>query len=187
MGWFARAGVGLASVAILVTWFPVQTLAASSVAGAASIPSAHRTKGVCLVFGAPSVVPGTSALVIAPHPVGVAVTWLPGLNASNCSTTTTHAGATVARALARDISRSSSVSSRVEFNCPMDDAAGAMVSFADAHHRTAAPIVIGLSGCRFVSASGKLRRSTTTSLSTKLATLAPCGWKAYFNDGSGAC
>jgi hypothetical protein len=195
MGWLERAAVGLASVSVLFPWIPGRPVEATdlpfassgSLAGVVSTPSAHQKNGVCLVTGAPSVIPGTSPLVVAPHPTGATLVWLPGLDATPCSTTTTHAGAPVARALARDIAHAPSLSPRAEFNCPNDDGAAAVISFTYAHHRTFAPIVVGLSGCRFVTASGKLRRSTTTSLGAKLATLAPCGWKANFSDATGAC
>ena len=194
MGWLARAGVGLASVSVLFPWYlgpvaaaPIPFAAAASITGVVSTPSAHQKNGLCLVSGAPSVVPGSSPLIVAPHPIAVTLAWLPGLNASTCSTTTTRAGAPVARALARDITHSPSLSGRAVFHCPNDDGASAVLSFAYARHRMSAPIVVGLSGCRFVSASGKLRRSTTTAISTKLATLAPCGWKAYFTDATATC
>jgi hypothetical protein len=184
----------LAAVCVMFPWYlgqpvaaaPIPFAAAGSVIGV-STPSAHQMNGLCLVSGAPSVVPGSSPLIVAPHPIAVTMAWLPGLNASTCSTTTTRAGAPVARSLARDITRSPSLSPRAEFHCPMDDGARAVVSFAYARHRMSAPIVVGLSGCRFVSASGKVRRSTTTAISTELATLAPCGWKAYFNGAIAGC
>jgi hypothetical protein len=153
----------------------------------AAIPSAHLENGVCAVFGAPSAVPGRAALVVAPHPTGLTIRWLPGLNSKACAVVTTHAGAAPAAALARAITRAPAVSNGDAFNCPSDDGTKASISFTYARHRSPQRLVVELSGCRFVTQSGKVQKSVTTGVSHALAAQAPCAWKSYVAGGAGTC
>jgi hypothetical protein len=161
---------------------------ATTVATAAvATPSAHLENGVCTVSGAPSATPGHAALVVAPHPTGVTIRWLPGLNSKACAIATTHGGAAPAVALARAITRAPTVSNGSAFNCPSDDGTTASISFSFAHHRSPQRLVVGLSGCRGVTQSGKVQKSMTVGVSDALAALAPCAWRSYVPGGAGTC
>jgi hypothetical protein len=189
----AVAGVALACVALLLALVMAQPVEAAEAVHAAEavqaaqLPSSHLKNGVCLVSGVPSIARGTASLVVAPHPTGLKILWLPGFNTITCTITTTHAGASIAAALARAITHAPAVANNAEFSCPEDDGTRASLSFTYAHHRSAPPIVVDLGGCRFISQSGREQRSTTAGVSDRLAPLAPCGWRTYFADPIGAC
>ena len=202
MGWRARAGrYGLASVAValplvvshVVTAQPVgaQMVAARPIgaqrATEEAAPSTHLKKGVCLVSGVPSVVPGTGPLVIAPYPTGVKILWLPGLNSTACVIATTHAGASTAEALGRAITHAPAVSHGAELSCPEDDDSRASISFTYAPHRSAPQVVVQLSGCRLIGQSGREQRSMTSGINNRLAALAPCGWRTDVADSPRGC
>jgi len=198
MGWRSRAGTDglavagavLASVTLLlplVVAQPAEAAQATAAARAAPAPSAHLKNGLCLVSGAPSPIRGTAALVVAPHPTGFTILWLPGFNSTACAIATTQAGAAAAAALARAITHAPVVSNGAGFSCPEDDGTRALISFTYAHHRSAPRLVVDLDGCRFISQSGRQQRSMTAGISDKLAALAPCRWQTYFADSTGAC
>jgi hypothetical protein len=180
-------GAVLASVALLMPVVIAQPATAAQAAAQAAAPTTHLKNGVCLVSGAPAVVPGTAALVVTPHPTGLKILWLPGLNSTACAIAMTRAGETTAAALARAITHAPAVSSGVAISCPNDDGSRAMMSFTYARHRAATRLVVDLDGCGFISQSGKEQRRTTTAVRAKLAALAPCGWRTYFADSRGAC
>jgi len=199
MGWRSRAGTDglavagavLASVTLLLPWLspnrprrPQATVAAR----AAPAPSAHLKNGLCLVSGAPSPIRGTAALVVAPHPTGFTILWLPGFNSTACAIATTQAGAAAAAALARAITHAPVVSNGAGFSCPEDDG----TLRPDLLHLRPSPVgdrasSSDLDGCRFISQSGRQQRSMTAGISDKLAALAPCRWQTYFADSTGAC
>jgi hypothetical protein len=160
---------------------------ATATAPAALSPSAHLEKGVCLVSGAPSVVAGTAALVVAPHPTGVKILWLPGLDSTACAIATTHAGASTAAALGRAITHAPAVSNAAAHFCPEDDGTRVVISFTYPHNQSGTRLVVDLGGCRFIGQSGREQRSTTPFVSEKLAALAPCGWRTYFPNSAKAC
>jgi hypothetical protein len=179
----ACAGIGLASVALAV---PFGLSAAAAHAAAASLTS-HLDNGVCVVSGAPSVVPKKAALVVPRHPTGAAILWLPGLNSTTCAIATTHLGAAPAAALARAITRAPAISNGARFNCAADDGTGASITFTYAQHRLAPSLTVDLSGCRSISQSGKKSRSMTTDVSRALARRAPCPWRTDLVDAADAC
>jgi hypothetical protein len=179
----ASAGAGLASVALplpLRLAQPVATAAAAS-------PASRLVNGVCVVSGAPSVVAGKAALVVARHPTGATILWLPGLNSKACAIATTHLGAAPAAALARAITRAPTISNGAVFHCPADDGTRASVTFTYAHHRSAPHLVVDLAGCRSIGQSGKEQKSLTTGVSHALASVAPCAWKSYVADAAAPC
>jgi hypothetical protein len=194
MSWRALAGIGGRAVAAASLGYGAlllplvgSQLAMAATAAGAQAPSAHFKNGVCLVSGIPSIVRGTAALVVAPHPTGLKILWLPGFNATTCTITTTRAGTSTAAALARAITQAPALAKGAEFSCPEDDGARASISFAYAHHRSAPRVVVELGGCRFIGQSGREQRTMTSEVSDKLATLAPCGWRTYFAGATGGC
>jgi hypothetical protein len=148
-------------------------------------PTSHLRHGVCVVSGISTVVPGTAKMVVAAHPTGALIVWLPGLNSKACAIATTHAAADRAAAMARDVMQARSVSNGMAYNCPLDDGARALMYFAYPH--AAPPLVVSLGGCEFISQSGREDRATTSALRNELASLAPCAWRPYFSGRSGRC
>ena len=200
MGWHRRglrrgiesAVAVLASVALLVPLMAIHSAAAEAAAAvpatqAPHAPSAHLQNGECLVSGAPSIIAGSQPLIVAPHPTGVKILWLPGLNSTACAIATTHGGISTAAALARAISHAPAVSNGPERFCPEDDNARVSISFTYARHRSAPPLFVSLDGCRLISQADREQRSTTPAVSDKLAALAPCGWRSYFAVSPSAC
>jgi hypothetical protein len=184
----ASAGAVLASAALLMLVVIAQPAAAALAPAQAAAPTSHLKNGVCLVSGAPSVVPGTAALVVAPRPTGLKILWLPGLNSTTCAIATTHAGPSTAATLARAITHAPAVPTGAVINCPNDDGTRALISFTYAQRRSAPHLVVALGGCQFISQSGKEQRTTTSAVRDKLADLAPCGWRTYFAaDSPRAC
>jgi hypothetical protein len=185
-----HSGLALAVVALLLG-LSLDSLGLNEPAAVAgpsvTVPSAHLRNGVCGVSGLPPATPGHAPLVIAPHPAGLTIRWLPGLNSKTCVVAMTHAGAAPAAALARAITRAAAVPNSPVFNCPEDDGTKASVSFTYAHHRSPPPLVVGLSGCQFVSQSGRVQKRMTAGANRVLASLAPCAWQRYLTGGTPRC
>jgi len=141
-------------------------------------PKTHRdSSGACLVSGGTQGYPlGNRPLLVGAHPTGVAVVWLPGLNATTCKATVTVGTSKVADDLALDIDQAPLANPGVV--CPNDDGSAAVlyVTFKIAPTEM---IHISLDGCGWITMRGTAGRMKTAQLASNLLPLAPPMWRTY--------
>ncbi len=115
---------------------------------------------------------------VSANPSAVTVTWLPGLNATDCATATTQIAAADAVTLARDIMSAPAYPSGT-LNCPQDDGAGLELVFHYAG-RADEELLVNLAGCSMLAAPQRSGRQLTDVVRHDLAASVPAGWATYF-------
>ncbi|GAA4615895.1 hypothetical protein GCM10023195_70350 [Actinoallomurus liliacearum] len=136
-------------------------------AGDAQVCTVRRASGRDRVRG---------LVAVDPHPVGIVVVWLPGMNQHPCRAELTRGNADLARRIAKDVEAAPKWPSGV-FHCPMDDALDAELYFEQPRHAKAELVDAGLAGCRGIAAPGRSARQFTDRFARDLASIAPSPWR----------
>ena len=180
--WMARVCVGIICTLLLFIIGAAAVVAASDAGPSSSlIPATHLSGAVCVVSGTnanPSN-PGMTPFPLSPHPSGVVVVWLPGLNSKACKAVLTRGNAHIASVLASGLDQAMMVQRGVHsgpiLSCPNDNGTTARLYFTYAHRPTQR-IDLDLSGCGSISL---LKVDSQRPSSGGHEALAPKAWRAY--------
>jgi hypothetical protein len=145
-----------------------------------STPQVVRTtsmlNGRCVLTSPAELAVGSTALPIRTEPTGASVQWDPGMNSKTCRVAYGTADARLASALVDDIN--AAPPSKGNLACPNDDGSAVRLIFSYADGTAFGPVIISLSGCRVVKASGYATRDSTEKIQSSLATIAPRAWRS---------
>jgi hypothetical protein len=141
----------------------------------AVVPASRQRGRVCITPGS-QVTPASHGRLVSvdPHPVGVTLVWLPGLNQRPCRSVMTRENAPVASRLQAELDAARAFPHRA-INCPMDDGAAVDLYF-DYDHGLSEFVQVGLAGCAPAVAPHRTARMGFGALVAELLAIAPPAW-----------
>jgi hypothetical protein len=139
-------------------------------------PQAQRQNGGCGTGQQPPVAGGHHLVSVDTDITAAQLTWVPGLNSTQCQVQTTTADGPAAKDLAADIDAAPSKTGTVV--CPNDDASAVIVALHTPDDRWQS-VYLKLTGCAAVLATGKKGRPLSDAIRADLKPLAPPDWHHY--------